>query len=486
MLFNSFSYLFFLGIAVSIIWLCPQKKRVYLMGMASVLFYSMWRWEFVFLVIFSAIVDFWAAGRIARSNNGLSRKILLGLSLGINLGLLVFFKYTYFLCDNLSLLPGLWGGSPSWDGWKTFHIVLPLGISFYTFQTISYTIDAYRGSGKTTDDFLVFLTYVSFWPQLVAGPILRASEMIPQLEKPGSISLSDAASGIQRVVIGLFKKVVIADNLAGIVDASFSRYFTHFTAIDVWVVAILFGFQIYLDFSGYSDIAIGSARLAGVRIPENFNWPYMALSPREFWQRWHISLSSWIRDYLYLPLTGQQFKARSSGGLGMAVSDETSRRTWALFLTWLMMGLWHGAAWKFAVWGVHHACFVYIFRRLPILQALPERRPILAWLITFLVCMAGWIPFRAESFDQMLAMYAKILNPFLYDLSHRAVYGPHYFRAFLLTVAFIGIHRISRWDFERRFGSYLPEGGRLVVIAIMSAAILIYLKPVEQFIYFQF
>ena len=373
-----------------------------------------------------------------------------------------------------------------WSSSPGFEIILPLGISFYTFQTISYSIDAYRRIGRTTNDFGVFLAYVSFWPQLIAGPILRANEMIPQLEQPKDVDVGDLADGIQRIVVGLFKKVVIADNLAGVVDGIYGGEVETYLATDVWVASVLFGFQIYMDFSGYSDIAIGSGRLVGVRIPENFNWPYMALSPRDFWRRWHISLSSWIRDYLYLPLTGQRFETRSSGGLEVAARVGNSRSNWALFLTWFLMGLWHGAAWKFAFWGVYHAFFVLLYRQVGWLRELPEKFPLLAWAVTFLVCMAGWIPFRAESVGQALEMYSKLFNPYLYDVSMRAVYGPHYFKAVGLIAIFCAAHWAREFKPRGIVARYLSSCGQVGTTALMLAAVIVYLKPVEQFIYFQF
>ena len=484
MLFNSFGYLLFLSIAVATIWLLPRRQKVYLMGAASLFFYAMWRWDFAFLIIFSAVVDFFAASAIARCQKSNIRKLLLVTSLGTNLGLLVFFKYTYFLCHNVSEAGRFLGFS--WSSSPGFEIILPLGISFYTFQTISYTIDSYRGVGRTTNDFMVFLAYVSFWPQLIAGPILRANEMIPQLEDPARVGPGDVADGLHRIVTGLFKKVVIADNLAPIVDGIYSGDVESYMATDVWVGSILFGFQIYMDFSGYSDIAIGSARLVGIRIPENFNWPYMALSPRDFWKRWHISLSSWIRDYLYLPLTGQRFQTRSQGGLEVAAKAGDVRSNWALFLTWFLMGLWHGAAWKFAFWGVYHAFFVLSYRYIRWLRKFPERFPMAAWAVTFLVCMAGWIPFRADSLGQAIEMYSKLIDPALYDISLRSVYGPHYLKAVAIVAAFCAAHWARDLKPRGSLSRYLSHGGQAGATAVMLGSVLVYLKPVEQFIYFQF
>jgi D-alanyl-lipoteichoic acid acyltransferase DltB (MBOAT superfamily) len=304
--FHSLGYIAFLLIAIPVFWLLPERMRIWFLGAMSVLFYSMWRWEFALLILFSATVDYYASKRIHRATERRHRLPWLIFSLGTNLGLLVFFKYTYFVLDNMIFL-GLIGG----DGITSsrnlgFSIILPLGVSFYTFQTISYTIDVYRGAIRPTKRFISFFVYVIFWPQLIAGPIVRAGEMLPQLREPKKFNLNDLETGLIWVICGLFKKTVLADNLSILVDGAFAEKTVLLNATDVWVAAFLFGFQIYFDFSGYSDIAIGSARMVGLRLTKNFNWPYMSISPKMFWKNWHISLSSWVRDYLYLPLTGQK------------------------------------------------------------------------------------------------------------------------------------------------------------------------------------
>lgn len=486
MLFNSWGYLLFLVLAVPTHWLLPHRWRIGALAAYSVLFYSMWRWEFSLLVLFSACVDYWCSRRIHASDRPPVRRAWLLVSLIINLGLLVVFKYTYFIYDNIRFLgdsAGLDTPSLSDLGLK---IILPLGISFYTFQTISYTIDVYRRVIKPADHFLSFLTYVTFWPQLIAGPILRAVEVIPQLEEERRFSFDDFSSGLYYVIAGLFKKVVLADTIAGMVDVAFAADCSQMTAFDVWVSTFLFGFQIYFDFSGYSAIAIGSAMMVGLHFPQNFNWPYMSVSPKDFWNRWHISLSAWIRDYLYLPLTGQQFQTRSTGGIAVAGDVSQHRRTRALLLTWFIMGLWHGAGWTFALWGMYHAMLILVFRAWKPLRTLPQRVPVVAWGVMLLVAMAGWIPFRAASVSQSLTMFGKILNPLAYHLSGRVVEGYAYLVTAALTVGMIGVFLVER----RQSNRPMPRAAVLVTVtaavAVMVGLILPLMRVVQQFIYFQF
>ena len=273
------------------------------------------------------------------------------------MGLLFYFKYLAFFAQGANEIAELAGLDFSLP---PLSIILPLGISFYTFQTISYTIDVYRGFIKPERNFILYSSFVVYFPQLVAGPILRAAELVDQLSRRPPFDPEDLVIGLRRIAYGLFLKVALADNIGPLVDAGFAEPAATLRALDVWTLSFLFGFQIYFDFSAYSHIALGSARLMGIHFPENFNFPYLASSPRDFWQRWHISLSSWIRDYLYLPLMGAQVHDRSTGGLPTVESGRSGfTRTRALFLTWGIMGLWHGANWTFVIWGLYHATLVY-------------------------------------------------------------------------------------------------------------------------------
>ncbi len=494
MLFNSWTYLLFLGLVVGLYWALPRRYRISLIVLASLGFYAMWRWEFCLLVVFSAVVDFVCSGRIAGSSTARNRKRWLLASLVINLGLLAFFKYTYFAYDNIrSLGTALRIHLPAHESWA-LKIILPLGISFYTFQTISYTIDVYRGVIKPIDRFPTFLAYVMFWPQLVAGPILRCGEVVPELLARRRFRIDDFAIGVQRIVQGLFKKVVLADSLAPMVDYWFEQSQAGLTAIDVWVACFLFGFQIYFDFAGYSDIAIGSARLLGIRFPENFDWPYLARSPRDFWKRWHISLSAWIRDYLYVPLTGRRYQVSSRDGIAVAARGRVGyRQAWALMLTWCIMGLWHGAAWTFVVWGLYHGSLVLAYRLTPWLRRLPERFPRLGWLVMLAAVMLGWLPFRAHSLSQACHWLLKVINPLEYSLSPWVtglsvrIAGYSYLAAAVLTVAMPLWHKLRQVG--RRTPADSPFPADVLHAAVLTAmvfAVILCMQAKQQFIYFQF
>ena len=333
---------------------------MWMLLIASCTFYGFWKWEYLSVMFISALTDYFTAIAIDKTpvNNKKRRNWLLTITLFVNLGLLCYFKYLFFFTENIN------------NVLNVFHIdyqltllkiLLPFGISFYTFETISYTVDVYRGIIKSEKNFLNYALFVTFFPKLVAGPIQRAAELLDQLKHRPSFKLDFIAEGIKRILYGLFLKVVLADNISPLVDEGFSIDPNTLSALDVWMLAFLFGFQIYFDFSAYSHIAVGAAKLMGISIPENFNFPYIATSFKDFWKRWHISMSSWIRDYLYLPLTGVTVrKSTGAGGIGEGLDITTaSSKNKALFLTWAIMGLWHGANWTFVFWGLYHALMVF-------------------------------------------------------------------------------------------------------------------------------
>ena len=316
-----------------------DRRVVLLVAMSYLFFWMASGWHFLLLAI-STCTDWIAGRRISDSDDQTTRKRWLIASLTINLGLLATFKYLDFIIESLNLVALRLPSSPEID---TVGLLLPVGISFYTFQTMSYTIDIFRGKSKPYQRFHDFACYASFFPQLVAGPIVRSHEFLGQIENPKEFSMGRARLGITLIVYGLFKKMVIADNVALHVNSIFSEGAALDNTALVWWGALCFGIQIYCDFSGYTDIALGSAHLLGVELPENFRTPYAATSPRDVWRRWHISLSTWLRDYLYIPL------GVVGTGLGMAI---------ALMATMLLGGLWHGASWNFVLWGfLHGLCF---------------------------------------------------------------------------------------------------------------------------------
>jgi D-alanyl-lipoteichoic acid acyltransferase DltB (MBOAT superfamily) len=307
--------------------------------LASYVFYGWWDWRFLSLIIFSSCVDYLVGIGLSKTDEHKKRKVLLLASISVNLGLLAFFKYFNFFAENFANAFTLFGQhiEPT-----HLNIILPVGISFYTFQTLSYSIDVYKRKLEPTKDVISFLAFVSFFPQLVAGPIERATNLLPQFFKKRSFNYDHAVDGMRQILWGLFKKVVIADNCAQFANQIFHNY-TDLNGSTLLLGAIFFTFQIYGDFSGYSDIAIGTARLFGFNLMQNFKFPYFSRDIAEFWRRWHISLTTWFRDYLYIPLGG------SHGGLWMKIRNT--------FIIFLVSGFWHGANWTFLAWGFLNACY---------------------------------------------------------------------------------------------------------------------------------
>lgn len=495
MIFNTVSYLVFLTLAVAVFWLLPQRHRIWLLLGASLLFYGLWRWEFVALIVLSAFVDYYFSLKIHAETDATRRFRYLLTSITINLALLVYFKYTYFIIDNISLIPGVAGSE-----FKASigNIILPLGISFYTFLSISYTIDIYRREFTPIRDFTHYLTYVMFWPHMIAGPILRANELLPQLLSPPTPTQHDIAAGMRAIIFGLLLKVGLADHMAPIVDDAFRMSPKQLGGIDVWTMAFAFGLQIYFDFAGYSMIAIGSARLLGIIFPQNFDWPYMATSPRDFWRRWHITLSSWIRDYLYLPLSGLRDPAsgkpvslsHSSGGIDIQFVH--TRKVWrvtaALFLAWLIMGLWHGASWNFALWGLWHAAFIFIYRLLiPFLPDSPGRiGKFFGWGITVLIAMLGWIPFRAPNVETTFSLWGRLLD--LTSYRSLAFRENSYLVVFVAFVGMVLLYAMIRMQprGDTTASQFCRASFEVGALAASIFVVFIFLRPVAQFIYFQF
>ena len=400
MLFNSIDFAFFLPLTFIVYWFLLDgqlKLQNIFILIASYIFYGWWDWRFLGLIILSTVIDYWVAHFIFQSEKQRIKFRLLLLSLATNLGILLFFKYFNFFVDSFVDTFAFLGVQFSI---QTLKIVLPVGISFYTFQTLSYTIDVYREKITPRKDFIAFAAFVSFFPQLVAGPIERASHLLPQFLNKRFFNYDFAVSGIRLIIWGLFKKIAIADNAGIIVDGIFSSHETQ-SSFSLILGGLLFAFQIYCDFSGYSDIAIGTGRLFGFDLRLNFNFPYFAKNIREFWQRWHISLSTWFRDYLYIPLGG----SRTSRA-------KTYRN---ILIVFLVSGFWHGANWTFIFWGAIHALLFlpyYIYDKSSSLnptnhKVLPDFMQV---LFTFIVVCFAWIFFRAsslvEAFDFIKGIFA--------------------------------------------------------------------------------
>ena len=483
MIFNSFTYLFFLVAIVALYWRLGSTARLMLVFLSSLVFYGFWRIEFIPVMLVSVITDYWAALRMSAVSQKRSRKPFLVLSLAVNLSLLFYFKYLIFFAENALSLASFLGFELDEFGLK---VILPLGISFYTFQTISYSVDVYRGHARAEKNFITFASYVTFFPQLVAGPILRVGEVIQQLKCRPPFVADFLWTGSRLILIGLFLKVCLADNIAPLVDTGFATDADELSAIDVWTMAFLFGFQIYFDFSAYSYIAAGSARLMGIKFPHNFNFPYIAVSPRDFWKRWHISLSSWIRDYLYLPLTGANVRGKSEGGLAREVSQSGDTNK-ALVATWAIMGLWHGANWTFVVWGLYHALCILVYRSINNLSVIQKGLGggMLGILITLPIMMLGWIPFRAETLGAAGSMMMKVVNPLAY--SSLNLTANTYIIAAVVCVFSVTLGLIKgKVDVSKHRAGTLFYVVDWFAIVIMFTATVIFLRPVVQFIYFQF
>ncbi len=399
MVFNSYAFLIFAICVFSVYFgVLPSEKfrtRKAFLLLASYLFYASYNPPFTLLLLGSTLLDFNIARRMDSISTPARRRLALLVSIVANLGLLGIFKYGNFFAENFYDLLSLCGSTLSNPHYDIF---LPVGISFYTFQTLSYTIDVYRGRIEASDDLLDFALYVSFFPQLVAGPIVRAEDFIPQLRRQFQPTLSDLEYGLMRIVSGLVKKVVLADTLGAYVDVVFANP-SGFHGLNSLIAIYAYAYQIYFDFSGYSDIAIGLGRVFGLRIPENFDRPYLATSPRDFWRRWHISLSTWLRDYLYISLGGNR---------GTALRTMTN-----LGITMLLGGLWHGAAWNFVIWGGYHGLLLAVQRLAEPLwpQAWAGQWTTARRVVTFhLVCL-GWVFFRAGTTSDALALLGNLIEP---------------------------------------------------------------------------
>jgi alginate O-acetyltransferase complex protein AlgI len=453
MAFTSATYLAFLAVAFLVHWTLPARARNAFLVLASYAFYCSWRPEHGLLLLGASLFN-WALGAFVLPRARTAWPLLLGVA--ANLALLVVFKYAGFLAENLAAL-----GVPVRDP----GIALPLGVSFFVFQGVSYLVDV--AAGEEPLPFLDFLVFRSFWAQLVAGPIVRAGEMREDIGRARVLEDGDVAEGARRILVGLAKKVVLADSIAGVADAVYAPW-ARPTALDVVVGTLAFGLQVYFDFAGYSDLAIGTARLFGFKLPENFDWPYAARSPQEFWNRWHMTLSRWIRDYVHAPLA---FATRGVPRLALL---------WIL-VAMVACGFWHGARWTFVLWGVWHGLLLALDRTL--LRGLFARRDAVALAATFLLVNAGWLLFRASSLEQARALLASV---FTLDggLGTSALGGRDLALTALLGLGLglarvVGTRPVPRWGGEP-LASLSGAALLLAVLAFSCAA------DARLFIYFQF
>ncbi len=412
MLFNSIDFAIFLPIVFMLYWFVTNKNlklQNLLIVISSYIFYGWWDWRFLSLILFSTILDYSIGISLSKQVNQNKRKMLLWISILMNLGFLGFFKYYNFFLANFMTAFSFFGTEINAN---SLNIILPVGISFYTFQTLSYTIDVYKRQHETTKDFIAFSAFVSFFPQLVAGPIERATNLLPQFYTKRYFDYSKTVDGMRQILWGLFKKIVIADNCAQYANIIFNNS-SEYSGSTLVLGAIFFTFQIYGDFSGYSDIAIGTSRLFGFNLKQNFAFPYFSRDIAEFWRRWHISLSSWFRDYLYIPLGGSRGKTRN--------------KIRNVFIIFLVSGFWHGANWTFIIWGALNALyFLPIFitnnnrNNLNIVsqgQYLPNLKEFLLMSLTFILTVFAWIFFRAENIGHAISYINNIFSPTLFESS---------------------------------------------------------------------
>ena len=482
MLFNSIDFAVFLPIVFVLYWFVFSKSiklQNLLIVFASYVFYGWWDWRFLTLILFSTLVDFAVGIKLSQENQKSKRRLLLMTSVLVNLGFLGLFKYYNFFLDNFTNAFTVLGYN--FDG-HSLSIILPVGISFYTFQTLSYTIDVYRKNLNPTKDIIAFTAFVSFFPQLVAGPIERATNLLPQFYKERKFDYSKAVDGMRQILWGLFKKVVIADNCAVFVNFIFDNS-SELSGSSLALGAILFSFQIYCDFSGYSDIAIGTSRLFGFNLKQNFAFPYFSRDIAEFWRRWHISLSTWFRDYLYIPLGG------SRGGLLNKV-----RNTLIIFV---VSGFWHGANWKFIIWGALNAIYF-----LPLLltnnnrvnleivaknRVLPSISECLKMSATFSLVAFAWIFFRAENFSHATSYIEAMFSISLFSIPE--ILTPKI--TMVYTLLLIPILLVTEWlqrgELHGLSIERLRRPERWIIYTTVLIMIVTFGKFGEsEFIYFQF
>ena len=471
-----------------------KARNLFLMAFSWFFYYKTGGW-FLFLLLFTAVFDFTAARLVYRSRSLAARKALIAASVAINLGVLAYFKYTFFFVDALNYVTGGHHAAHNWlagaanaslgTHFDVLTIILPVGVSFYTFQSMSYTIDVYRGDLKPVTNFLDFAFFVSFFPQLVAGPIVRASEFIPQIYKPYALTSAEYGRAVFLIVNGLAKKILISDYLAAnFVDRVFASPL-QFTGFENLLAVYGYAIQIYCDFSGCTDIAIGVALLLGFRLALNFDSPYQSTSITEFWRRWHISLSSWLRDYLYIPLGGNR--------------KGKARAYFNQFLTMLLGGLWHGASIRFLVWGalhgvalaVHKGVSSFEFRVSSKSDQLKTRNSkletFLGWALTFHFVCFCWIFFRADSMATALAVIHRIATAFQPELIPAML--PAYARVFGLMALAYYLHFIPRAVKEgvRGWFGRVPDLGKaLLIVAVVVLLFQVKNAQMQPFIYFQF
>ena len=487
MVFNSFEFIIFFLVVIVTYFSISHRYRWALLLLASYYFYMCWKPEYIFLILFSTIIDYYCGLKMGSSENQKERRLFLFISIVTNLGLLFSFKYFNFFSDSLRYLLNQFN---IFYEFPYFNVLLPVGISFYTFQTLSYTIDVYRGNKEPEKHFGIFALYVSYFPQLVAGPIERSTRLLPQFRKNNTINYLRIKNGILLMLWGFFKKIVIADRLAVLVNTVYNNP-TDYQGIILIIATIFFAFQIYCDFSAYSDIAIGASRIMGYDLMKNFNRPYFSKSISEFWRRWHISLGSWFRDYLYLPLGG----------------NKSGKFFWSknIMIVFLISGLWHGSNWNFVIWGFLHGfyiLFAFAFKniKLNIYSLLKINKSAIYYkfmqvICTFILVDFAWIFFRANTLSDSIYIIKNLFiinSDVLYDksLHNLGLHEKDFYLSILLILFLIVIQMIQRkvCIIAALNGRSLLVRWSIYLIGIYSIITFGYYAQghESQFIYFQF
>ena len=490
MLFNSLEFLVFLPIVFLLYWFVFQKRewQNLLVVTASYVFYGWWDWRFLILIAFTSLCSFYSGllieyygGKWNAESGKRRQRMVCAANLVLNFLILGVFKYYNFFAESLAQL--FWQLFHYELGWVTLNVVLPVGISFYTFQALSYTIDVYRKDVAVTHNIVEFCAFISFFPQLVAGPIERAKNLLPQFQKDRHFDYVKAVDGCRQMLWGFFKKVVIADSCAAELNPLWDNY-ADYSGVSLWGLALLFTFQIYCDFSGYSDIAIGCSRLFGINLLSNFDHPYLSRSIPEFWRRWHISLMTWFRDYIYFPLGGSRCSLW-----------KVIRNT---FIVFGVSGLWHGANWTFVCWGLYHGCLIVLYKLLhintkdkDILAAgrwLPNIKDVCRVVVTFLLAVIGWVIFRAENISQAWDFVSRMILTAFDDFHPRlGSLSTAILVVLLMVVEYLQRDKVHALQFSTK-GLFQYGTARWMVYLAMTAAIFYYAfnNVGQEFIYFQF
>jgi len=463
-LFHSFGFLVFFPLVFAIYWNIPKKYKNSLLLAASYIFFASWNWKFLGLLLISTYVDYFCGILIYNSGSHSRRKLFLLISIITNLSLLGFFKYFNFFIENLMYLLNLLGIPAHLS---TLHIILPIGISFYTFQTMSYTIDIYRRKLEPTRNIIDFSLFVAYFPQLIAGPIERAKSLLPKIKAEKYFEAIEYKKGFYLFLYGLFKKIVIADNIGMIVDSIFSS--SGATGAQVLMASYAFALQIYCDFSGYSNMARGISHLLGIKLSTNFRLPYLSTNPSDFWKRWHITLSSWVRDYIYIPLGGKH-----AGPLGL----------YALSITMVLMGLWHGASWNFVLWGFFWFIVIYIYRLLrPRFSHSPSiLKKAASMLLMFHITCYSWIIFRSRSASQII-----LFTRSLFSIRLAEIISSEYYLLFFFGFALLSYEILL---YIKKDQLIVPKGSFYYQLLFYFVLFFIYINvgavSDARFLYFQF